>query len=56
MSALTDVVPVTVVPTEHVDHLSAAHASWVAGAIDDRTMIDYAIGLLESLDELGVDL
>ena len=52
---LTDVVPVTVVPTERVDYLSAAHASWVAGAIDDRTMIGYAIGLLESLDELGVD-
>ena len=55
-STLTNVVPVTVVPTERVDYLSAAHASWVAGAIDDRTMIGYAIGLLESLDELGVDL
>ena len=52
---LTNVVPVTVVPTERVDYLSAAHASWVAGAIDDKTMIGYAIGLLESLDELGVD-
>ena len=52
---LTNVVPVTVVPTERVDYLSAAHASWVAGAIDDRTMIGYAIGLLESLDELGLD-
>ena len=54
--ALTNVVPVTVVPTERVDYLSAAHASWVAGAIDDKTMIGYAIGLLESLDELRVDL
>lgn len=49
------VVPVTVVATEHVDYLSAAHASWVAGAIDDKTMIGYAIGLLESLDALGLD-
>lgn len=54
-SPLTNVVPVTVVPTERVDHLSAAHASWVAGAIEDKTMIGYAIGLLESLDELGLD-